>query len=31
MAMFYDRKFAEVGGLMSYSPNTTDQFRQALP
>jgi putative tryptophan/tyrosine transport system substrate-binding protein len=28
-AMFYDRKFAEVGGLMSYSPNTTDQFRQA--
>jgi hypothetical protein len=27
-AMFYDRKFTEVGGLMSYSPNTTDQFRQ---
>jgi len=28
-AMLYNRKFAEVGGLMSYSPNTTDQFRQA--
>jgi putative tryptophan/tyrosine transport system substrate-binding protein len=27
--MFFDRKFAEVGGLMSYSPNRTDQFRQA--
>jgi putative ABC transport system substrate-binding protein len=27
-AMFYDRKFTEVGGLMSYSPNLTDQFRQ---
>ena len=28
-AMFYNRKFAEVGGLMSYSPTTTEQFRQA--
>jgi putative ABC transport system substrate-binding protein len=27
--MFFDRKFAEVGGLMSYSPNSADQLRQA--
>jgi putative ABC transport system substrate-binding protein len=27
--IFSSGKFAEVGGLMSYSPNLTDQFRQA--
>ena len=27
--IFSSGKFAEVGGLMSYSPNSTDQFRQA--
>jgi len=27
--IFNDGKFAEVGGLMSYAPNRTDQFRQA--
>jgi putative ABC transport system substrate-binding protein len=26
--IFSSRKFAEVGGLMSYAPNSTDQFRQ---
>jgi putative ABC transport system substrate-binding protein len=27
--MFFSRKFAEIGGLMSYSPSATDHFRQA--
>jgi putative ABC transport system substrate-binding protein len=27
--IFSSSKFAEVGGLMSYAPNSTDQFRQA--
>jgi putative tryptophan/tyrosine transport system substrate-binding protein len=27
--IFFSGKFAEVGGLMSYSPNVIDQFRQA--
>jgi putative ABC transport system substrate-binding protein len=27
--MFYSRKFAEIGGLMSYSTRTADLFRQA--
>jgi len=28
-AIFFDRSFVEVGGLMSYGPSLTDQFRQA--
>ena len=27
--IFFSGEFAEVGGLMSYSPNVIDQFRQA--
>jgi ABC-type uncharacterized transport system substrate-binding protein len=28
-AVYYERVFAAVGGLISYGPNRTDQFRQA--
>jgi len=28
-AIFFDRSFVEVGGLMSYGPSLTDQFRRA--
>jgi putative tryptophan/tyrosine transport system substrate-binding protein len=28
-AIFYERVFPEVGGLMSYASSTTDQYRQA--
>ena len=28
-AIFFDRSFVEVGGLMSYGPSLTDQFCQA--
>jgi putative tryptophan/tyrosine transport system substrate-binding protein len=28
-SIFFDRSFVEVGGLMSYGPSLTDQFRQA--
>ena len=27
--IFSSRKFAEIGGLMSYAPSTADPFRQA--
>jgi len=27
-AMFYDREFAEVGGLISYGSSLADQYRQ---
>jgi putative ABC transport system substrate-binding protein len=26
--MYYDREFAEVGGLISYGTSLTDQYRQ---
>ena len=26
--MYYDREFAEVGGLMSYGTSLSDQYRQ---
>jgi putative ABC transport system substrate-binding protein len=28
-AMFYNREYVELGGLMSYGPSGLDQFRRA--